>query len=767
MPAYAGKKAYGSGLYEGGPAAPTWLPLMEGRQRAAERPRLAARPPRGKLWSPELLPFFGDVYADQVLMDGPVAYYRMDETSGTTMTDRLGFNNGTYRTTGVSLNQTGLLTGSSDAGVKSTGADYIASLPTALGALWTTGTFSLEFWMNMTGMGTSYAWLAGCEIPGTSNGFALEARSVAAGNPGIYFAYESTGSSFINTASLTDFASNRLNQVFHVVVVRQAGVNCWIYVNGAQAAVLGTSPGSQGNMTGRNAYLGTYDSTVTGSPLYQGSMDEVAIYNYPLSAAQVGLHYQLGARPVPPRIWTPPNRRPPGRPPARRGKLLAAWPQAPSDLYGDQVRMDGPLAWWRMNDAPASNFADQLGNLTTGTVSNFANARYQQGGALVGNPNYSVGFDGVGVKGNLSGSEGVLPQNQTPVTVEAWLNPSVDIGVTGNGGCFFGYGYGGQVSREFQFANSAGTVYVFSDTVNAPNNVTIPSGWPAKGVWSHVVFKWHINGTNNYEIWVNNVLVGSGTNAENLNFGTSNVLVIGSRTDSSSLYWPGGIDELAVYGYTLTAQQVTAHYKAGIGNQVNPNWPRTNPGLRQAGNRQRLTRRKVKPVEVVQAQAAPPNPAIVTPSARQAGNRGRLIRRKVKPVEVVQPQAAPVTAARQAGNRGRLLARKRARVEVVPAQAAPVNPGIVLSGSQPRRIRGLLSRSRLGRFLFPIPPPPPSVVKSPRDPLGAWLAPSRNAVGLPSDAQGAALAPSRNGVILPPTDPQAGNMGPDRTGVTF
>src|SRR4029078_10323912 len=52
-------------------------------------------------------------YAETVIDDSPVAYWRAGDLSGTTAVDVLGANNGTYSGTS-SLGTTGLITGDSD-----------------------------------------------------------------------------------------------------------------------------------------------------------------------------------------------------------------------------------------------------------------------------------------------------------------------------------------------------------------------------------------------------------------------------------------------------------------------------------------------------------------------------------------------------------------------------------------------------------------------------------------------------------------------------
>src|SRR4051794_22301246 len=47
------------------------------------------------------------VYRDEVLADTPVSFWRLSETSGTTIVDDRGLNNGQYSSSGVTLGQPG------------------------------------------------------------------------------------------------------------------------------------------------------------------------------------------------------------------------------------------------------------------------------------------------------------------------------------------------------------------------------------------------------------------------------------------------------------------------------------------------------------------------------------------------------------------------------------------------------------------------------------------------------------------------------------
>ena len=93
-------------------------------------------------------PTNSDSYSSAVLADSPIAYYRLDEASGTTMCDSSSSaNNGTYSSTGLTHGVAGALASSSDTAVAADGTPsqvgQSASDPTGL-----TGnhTFTLESW---------------------------------------------------------------------------------------------------------------------------------------------------------------------------------------------------------------------------------------------------------------------------------------------------------------------------------------------------------------------------------------------------------------------------------------------------------------------------------------------------------------------------------------------------------------------------------------------------------------------------------------------
>ena len=95
-------------------------------------------------------------YADEVIADSPVAYWKLDETSGTTANDAIGSNNGTYA--GATLNQPPLINArrsvsfsGSSSGITIADNDALSFVSTA---------FTLECWVQTSASGAVQSFMA-------------------------------------------------------------------------------------------------------------------------------------------------------------------------------------------------------------------------------------------------------------------------------------------------------------------------------------------------------------------------------------------------------------------------------------------------------------------------------------------------------------------------------------------------------------------------------------------------------------------------------
>jgi len=225
-------------------------------------------------------------YPDEVLADGPVAYYRFEETAGTTAADTSGNGNvGTYMN-GALLNQASAA--NLGRAVSFDGSDDYVGTPNTVG-----GNFSLEMWINTTATsatgsqgydGTGLLW---SDVGGSANDFILAALNDHAafftGNPDATI----EGTSVLNGGGW-----------HHLVATRAQGGATQLYVD----AVLQVSGTSNGNLLTANGQIAV-GGNVLDSRYFDGLIDEVAYYPSVLSAARVQAHYAAGgatpSQPVP------------------------------------------------------------------------------------------------------------------------------------------------------------------------------------------------------------------------------------------------------------------------------------------------------------------------------------------------------------------------------------------------------------------------------------------------------------------------------------
>jgi hypothetical protein len=238
-----------------------------------------------------------------VLSDGPSAFFRLDEASGTTAYDYVGGNNGTY--TNVTLGLPGydsLNSVQSDPtetavefGDYQPNNDYAGNVPTYLNFGAPNGSnaeFSVEAWI------TQYLYENGGDAIvalGYGNGgeqFVLDTGNGASG--ALRF--------LVRNAAGTVSAANSANVLVndglwhHVVgVCDEAGGHVYVYLDGNQVASSTITPGSGLLTSSTPLSIGARQSDNNGGTNYDlqfiGRIDDVAVFNKALSAGQVQAHY--------------------------------------------------------------------------------------------------------------------------------------------------------------------------------------------------------------------------------------------------------------------------------------------------------------------------------------------------------------------------------------------------------------------------------------------------------------------------------------------
>ncbi len=217
-------------------------------------------------------------YQDEVLADNPVAYYRFEETSGTTANDATGnSNNGTYNN--------GVLLGQPSAPALGKAArfdgidDYVSTSRTV------STDFTLELWINTTASsltgtnayeGNGLLW---SDVGGSANDFV-----VAMLNNGLSFF---TGNPDVSVTSAVAINDGRWH---HLVATRNQGATVEIFVDGVAR---GTTTTNNNALNGNPSIM--IGGNVLDSRYFAGLIDEVAYYPSVLSVDRIKAHFQAGS----------------------------------------------------------------------------------------------------------------------------------------------------------------------------------------------------------------------------------------------------------------------------------------------------------------------------------------------------------------------------------------------------------------------------------------------------------------------------------------
>jgi hypothetical protein len=207
-------------------------------------------------------------YAAAVQAALPVAYWRFNESSGTTAVDSSGQGRTATYVGGVTLAASGAL-GDATTAVTLNGAGAHIAAPN----LDLTSSFTLEAWVYYTGPGA-----IGDTTYGTLFGYAGDRRILLYNNGALLS--EVGGESWFASALVPT------NTWAHVVYRYEAGANQQaFFINGAPAGTDTPTTPPTWNAAFR---LGDYDGT---NFLFKGHLDEAAVYGTALSAAQIAAHY--------------------------------------------------------------------------------------------------------------------------------------------------------------------------------------------------------------------------------------------------------------------------------------------------------------------------------------------------------------------------------------------------------------------------------------------------------------------------------------------
>jgi hypothetical protein len=228
---------------------------------------------------PSSLAAASSFYKALILANGPVGYWRLGETSGSTAVDVMAASNGTYAG-GVFVSSTDkALVNDTNGAIDFNGTSGRISIP-HVAAFVLTNAASFEVWVKPDSLGsTSERWILNKGTAATPTFYlAISGGYAVAG-------FESTTVGIVQIMTSTVPAGS-----WQHFVMTFNGTTFILYRNGVSVA----SAAAGGNIVATTAALslGSKDATVG---WYDGRLDEVALYNKVLTPAQVLADYQRGA----------------------------------------------------------------------------------------------------------------------------------------------------------------------------------------------------------------------------------------------------------------------------------------------------------------------------------------------------------------------------------------------------------------------------------------------------------------------------------------
>ncbi len=451
---------------------------------------------------------------------GLVAYYPMEEGSGTTTKDATGQGN-----TGTLTGGPTWVSGKFGNGISFDGSNDYVQTASAPGFTASTP-FSLCAW--------AYS---------TSNSSVVIMNTAIEASPydGIWFQWGGGGRQNKPVFAINSTASGAediyvssalsLNTWYHLCATydgSQTVGGMKIYVNGAAASTTTNANSGFGSFPNRAFRIGT-DTHTSPSDWFTGSIDDVRIYNRGLSAAEVSQLYAQTSTII-------------------RAKTNSLRNNPASNLQ------QGLVGWWPFDGA----------YLTTTTSTDLGSGG--NNGTLSGGPTPSIGKLGQALTFDKSDDVVSVTANSafnfditSNFTLSAWVyKTSAD--ATANG--IFGkwqtgsspYWYcriGDSASEVFcRFSNSGGTAENYQSASNVVANQWTHISVVANGSTVKIYLNGVIDSTTNITL--------TGTMQNNVN------LQIGNIGSSLSNHWFGGkIDDVRIYNRALTAAEVLQLYNAG------------------------------------------------------------------------------------------------------------------------------------------------------------------------------------------------------------
>lgn len=441
---------------------------------------------------------------DSTSCASPVGRWDFEEGAGSSVNDTTGNANiGTWNGTLGSQWAVGKI----GKGGSFNGSDSYVSVTDASSIDVTTG-LTVEFWAYIGANAPAGNWLGiiskTTDTSSLTNGYGV--REVATGSTLQFWVGNGT------TSSNNSISTIPLNTWHHFALTYTSGSGGTMYEDGVSKGTLS----DVGNISPTAAALefGRHNSGNS----FNGEIDQVRIYNYARTPAQVAWDYNKGA----------------------------------------------PVAYWKFDECQGTTIHDSSGNSNTGTWNGTSGGSQTSAGTCTtsgtawgngatGKYNSSLNFDGTDDRVSVSSSNGI-PTGNTPYTISAWIKPT-SYGTYG----IVGWGNWGTTNQVNAFRlTSTGLINYWWG-----NDLSVTVSDLTDGNWHNVVALF--DGTTR-RIYVDGISRGSDTpTSHNATFADFNI----GRTNTTE-YFPGQIDDTTIYNYALTAGQIKTLYNQGSAVRYGP-----------------------------------------------------------------------------------------------------------------------------------------------------------------------------------------------------
>jgi Concanavalin A-like lectin/glucanases superfamily len=224
----------------------------------------------------------GEVQALYNWAPGPVGYWKMDENTGTSVSDSSGNNNvGAFSTTGTSW-----ATGKFGSGIKTDGINGYTDIPdNDAFSLITTGQLTVEGWFKMDSFDfPSFTYIfSKRRWGGDMTNYEWDIRVVNTGRVGCYFHNSAAGAYFEIIPSTVYYTTT--GQWHHLACTANTSIpSATLYVDGV---VAGTSTIISGSLNNGTAPVRIGKDPEGDANGFNGTADDVRIYNYTRGPAQI------------------------------------------------------------------------------------------------------------------------------------------------------------------------------------------------------------------------------------------------------------------------------------------------------------------------------------------------------------------------------------------------------------------------------------------------------------------------------------------------